>query len=332
MCGISLAVFGITAMEESLYRHFLRNPDTAPDDIHLRLHVEQDQAQEAVTRLSDLGVLRRTERGTIAPADPEVAVDRLTEARMAELYRQLQEVTRSRAVIADLRAEQGARTLPPQGVERMENVAEIRDRIDDLAFFAREEILSVEPYAALTPANIEHARPLDRRCLRRGVRVRSVVLKEALTDPLTVRYLLELAAQGAEIRVADDISERILVYDRRTALVPVDPADTSRGALVAQEEGLVANILALFEKIWNESTALTALVDGEVTGDGEGGLSEIEQQVLESMCKVGKDEIGARDLGISVRTYRRHVADLLKILDASSRAHAALLARERGWI
>jgi len=50
------------------------------------------------------------------------------------------------------------------------------------------------------------------------------------------------------------------------------------------------------------------------------------------MCKVGKDEIGARDLGISVRTYRRHVADLLKVLDASSRPHAALLARERGWI
>ncbi|MBB4887842.1 helix-turn-helix transcriptional regulator [Streptomyces netropsis] len=319
-------------MEESLYRHFLRNPDTAPDDIHLRLHVEQDQAHEAVTRLSELGVLRRTERGTVAPADPEVAVDRLTEVRMAELYRQLQEVTRSRTVIADLRAEQGARTLPPQGVERMENVAEIRDRIDDLAFFAREEILSVEPYAALTPANIEHARPLDRRCLRRGVRVRNVVLKEALTDPLTVRYLLELTAQGALIRVADDISERILVYDRRTALVPVDPADTSRGALVAQEEGLVANILALFEKIWNEATDLAALVDGDVTGDGEGGLSEIERQVLESMCKVGKDEIGARDLGISVRTYRRHVADLLKILDATSRPHAALLARERGWI
>ncbi|NEE26163.1 helix-turn-helix transcriptional regulator, partial [Streptomyces sp. SID7982] len=34
----------------------------------------------------------------------------------------------------------------------------------------------------------------------------------------------------------------------------------------------------------------------------------------------------------SVRTYRRHVADVLRILGATSRPHAALLARERGWI
>lgn len=42
--------------------------------------------------------------------------------------------------------------------------------------------------------------------------------------------------------------------------------------------------------------------------------------------------IGARDLGVSVRTYRRYVASILLILEASSRPQAALLARERGWI
>lgn len=35
---------------------------------------------------------------------------------------------------------------------------------------------------------------------------------------------------------------------------------------------------------------------------------------------------------MSVRTYRRHVADLMQTLGAASRAQAALLARERGWI
>lgn len=53
---------------------------------------------------------------------------------------------------------------------------------------------------------------------------------------------------------------------------------------------------------------------------------------MEEMCRVAKDETGARNLDISVRTYRRHVADVLRILGATSRPHAALLARERGWI
>ncbi|WP_405635541.1 DNA-binding response regulator [Streptomyces sp. NBC_01178] len=85
---------------------------------------------------------------------------------------------------------------------------------------------------------------------------------------------------------------------------------------------------------------------GEYTGDpaGTGGAgtgggkaagprpSGIERRVLMSMCTVGKDEAGARRLGVSVRTYRRHVADLMQTLGTASRARAALLARERGWI
>ncbi|WP_162793359.1 MULTISPECIES: hypothetical protein [Streptomyces] len=45
-----------------------------------------------------------------------------------------------------------------------------------------------------------------------------------------------------------------------------------------------------------------------------------------------KDEVGARQLGMSARTYPRHVADRLRTLGASSRPTAALLARERGCI
>lgn len=82
-------------------------------------------------------------------------------------------------------------------------------------------------------------------------------------------------------------------------------ADTSRGALLAHRGG-----------------------EGAATPRPSG----IERRVLVSMCTVGKDEAGARKLGVSVRTYRRHVADLMQMLGAASRAQAALLARERGWI
>ncbi|MDT0406950.1 response regulator transcription factor, partial [Streptomyces edwardsiae] len=67
------------------------------------------------------------------------------------------------------------------------------------------------------------------------------------------------------------------------------------------------------------------------SGAAPGGLSPMERRVLVAMCTVGKDEAGARELGVSVRTYRRHVAELMQTLGAASRAQAALLARERGW-
>ncbi|MCH0538170.1 helix-turn-helix transcriptional regulator [Streptomyces sp. MUM 203J] len=326
-----MAVFGVSAQEEELYRHFLRNPGTTADDIHLLLHDSPEHARRCLRRLRDMGLLQWVDGcddSVVSPVDPEVALTRLMDARMHELHQELMRVTRSRHVVDGLRAEQATRSYADPGIEQLENLSEIRDRIDDLAFFARDEILAVEPYRKLSPENIARSRPLDLRCLRRGVRIRNVVVRDVLDDPATSDYLRELVAHGAEIRVSESTSERLLVYDRATALVPLDPANTSRGALLARRSGLVANIIALFEKIWDASEDFEK-ADGGSRGCG---LSEMERRVLVAMCTVGKDEADARELGVSVRTYRRHVAELLQTLGAGNRAHAALLARERGWI
>ncbi|MBW5480949.1 hypothetical protein [Streptomyces bambusae] len=45
-----------------------------------------------------------------------------------------------------------------------------------------------------------------------------------------------------------------------------------------------------------------------------------------------QDDAGARELGISVRTYRGHIAQLLRRLGATSRAQGVLAARDRGWL
>ncbi|PJE96794.1 helix-turn-helix transcriptional regulator [Streptomyces carminius] len=328
-----MSVLGISAEEEETYRHFLRHPGTPADDIHLRIHTDQDTVRRCLDRLLELGLLRHEpDSGSVVPADPETAVTLLTDLRLRELYEELQRVTRSRHIVDALLAEQGPRAAAQQGVEQLGDLRRIRSRIDDLAFFARDEILSVEPYTELSPANIDHARPLDMRCLRRGVRIRSVVLRKALDHRPTRDYLRELVSHGAEVRVAEDVSERILVYDRRTALVPLDPADTSRGALLAHESGLVANIIALFDKIWDQAEDLLSVVGEDGRDREEYVPSGVERRVLDLMVSVGKDEVGARELGVSVRTYRRHVADLMRVLGAASRAQAALLARERGWI
>ena len=327
-----MSVFGVSGAEEELYRHFLRNPGTSAEDLHLLLRTDAPAARCLIGRLRELGLLQPGgDDGKIFPTDPEIALARLVALRLHALHQELQRVTRSRHVIDGLRAEQGARTCPPQGIEQLEGLAQIRNRIDDLAFFARDEILSVEPYTKLSPENIARSRPLDMRCLRRGVRIRNVVVHAALQDPATAGYLRELAANGAAIRVTASTAERLLVYDRRAALVPMDTNDTSRGALLAHRSGLVSNIIALFERIWDQAEDL-ARATGRREGPADEGLSETEQRVLISMCTGGKDETGARELGMSVRTYRRHIADLMQMLGAGGRAQAALLARERGWI
>jgi sugar-specific transcriptional regulator TrmB len=328
-----MSVLGLSPTEEEVYRHFLRNPRTSPHDLHVLLRSDRSSAGRIVARLREL-LLLQGEADDLWATDPDIAVPRLVEERLEDLHRELRHLAHTRPLLESLHRDRpapaGGQQASTTGIERLEDLRLVRGRIDDLAFFAREEVLSAEPYDALSKENIEHARPLDLRCLRRGVRIRNLVRAATLRDPATLAYLRELHAHGAEIRVAPEFSELMLIYDRHTALVPIDPGDTAKGALLARENGLVGNIITLFGRLWDAAEDFTALVDAGDAATPE--LSETQRQVLICMCEVPKDEAGARKVGVSLRTYRRHIADLMHLLDADNRAQAALLARERGWI
>ena len=53
---------------------------------------------------------------------------------------------------------------------------------------------------------------------------------------------------------------------------------------------------------------------------------------LDQLARGAKDEQLARTLGLSLRTVRRRVAELLDELEASSRFQAGVEAVRRGWI
>jgi DNA-binding CsgD family transcriptional regulator len=328
-----MAVLGLSADEERVYRRFLRHPRTPPEAETLAglLGIEPADAERAVARLRRLALLRPNGTpGQLVPADPETAVARLTERRLRALYLEIQRITQSRHILDALRAETGAATPAPRGIEQLADWPTIRSRIDDLAFLAREEILVVEPRARIPAAEIDHARRLAVRSLSRGVRMRTVVLRQALDHPGTVDYLREMVSHGGRVRVAEEVAEHLMVYDRHAALVPAEPPGTGRGALLAHNGGLVSHLVALFERIWEEAQSVSLLLHRPEADPPV--LSEAGRRVLTLMCTAGKDESAARDLGVSIRTYRRYVADVMQRLGATTRAQAALLARERGWI
>jgi DNA-binding CsgD family transcriptional regulator len=75
--------------------------------------------------------------------------------------------------------------------------------------------------------------------------------------------------------------------------------------------------------------------DGQVirlVGATDPPPSAAELLLLELLADGLKDEAVARALGVSVRTVRRMVAELMNRLDARSRFQAAILAKQRGWL
>ncbi|WP_181790496.1 hypothetical protein [Streptomyces phytophilus] len=307
--------------------------------MHVKLGIALHEMEQAMTRLVRLRLLRPGDRpGWFVPVDPEQVVARLTEMRLREMYQEIQRLTQSRHVLTTLRAETAAPADGGRagayggehGVEEIDEREELINRVEELNFFAREEIVSVEPGFHLITDEVLKRRAVEWRALKRGVRRRLVLPAGTLRYARVAEYVRELLARGGEVRVVEEISDQLVVYDGRVALMPKDPKNIDQGALMVRGRGLVSTLSGLFEKVWEQAEDVS--VELREAAEPVPELSEAELRVLRMMCEVGKDETGARDLGVSVRTYRRHIADVLRMLGASTRAQAALLARERGWV
>ncbi|MFF1867610.1 helix-turn-helix transcriptional regulator [Kitasatospora herbaricolor] len=314
-----------------MYRYFLRHPGHAAEAAGTAFGWDRDTVEEALERLQGKGLIRLSDKHTVLVSDPSVAVEWLVEQQLGELRNATDQVVAARKVIAALSEEHkhGLAETPVGEIERVDGVDAIRDRLADLAFFTFRELMALLPNR-WQPESIEQARQSDLRMLRRGIRWRTVVGPEAVADPATNAYLRELVALGGEVRFTDQAIRRMVIWDRGVAMVPVDPDDYQQATLVVRQAGLVANTVAWFEQVWESSRELPV-----EEGGGEGvppALSEVERRVLDVLTRTDKDEAAAREMGVSLRTFRRYIADIMLRLGAANRFQAGLLAKERGWI
>lgn len=335
-----LRFLGVDPDDEALYRLLLRRGGFGHAEVSRHLAHEAQQGiepQDVYRRLTSLGLATETPGGLLAPVSPAKAVEGLVERQVDRLRAQLEEEAITSGVVDSLLAEHeksladGSRPADIQSsVQHIEGMAAVRAVIDELTFFTRTESLTTSPTGVLSQDTIDHARVLDTRILRRGVHMRTLLASPALDDATTMSYARELTTKGAHVRISYQPLERLIICDRTAALTPIDPTHTSKGAILTRDPGLVAALVSLFERMWHTAHDLPVSEDADATSAAF--ASTMERQILQSLCTADKDETAARELGVAVRTYRKHVASVMQRLGASNRFQAALLARERGWV
>jgi DNA-binding CsgD family transcriptional regulator len=110
-----------------------------------------------------------------------------------------------------------------------------------------------------------------------------------------------------------------LVVTTRADAIAVAPAPD--GALCAETvAGTAVNTLlhALVDSLWDG-----ALPPANAEHIEEIGRDPVKLEILRLLENGAKDEVIARGLGVSLRTCRRHIAELLSAADAVSRFQAA---------
>jgi len=157
----------------------------------------------------------------------------------------------------------------------------------------------------------------------RGRRVRSIYPLRAMSES-AVALSVRVEA-GEEIRIVPNVPTRMLVIGASHALIP-EPLGTEEATrIMVRQRGIVDALVLLFEELWRRASPLT-------------DLQEIPRRetarrfLLEQLALGAQDEQIARRLGMSLRTVRRRVAELMSELGAESRFQAGVEAARRGWL
>lgn len=156
--------------------------------------------------------------------------------------------------------------------------------------------------------------------------VRKLFSPAVLADERSREHLREVMGGGVRVRIAATaLPHETIVIDRRFAILAGLHAPEGREYTLTTASGLVGGVYALFEAAWETATDLTAFLHGD-----QPRLDAESRKVLRALGSGATDERAARELGMSLRTYRRRVAELLNALDAGSRFQAGMRAGELG--
>ncbi|MFF0413108.1 response regulator transcription factor [Kitasatospora sp. NPDC004745] len=215
---------------------------------------------------------------------------------------------------------------PPQ-LQVIATLPEVRAALDRASAECRSEVLTSQPGGgSRVPAAMEDALRRDRVLLARGVRMRTLYHHTARFNGPSQAYVEAATALGAEYRTAHELFGRLIVFDRELAFLPLD--DGSWGALVVRQEALVAYLCEIFEQTWTLARPFA-----EAAEDGFGQVAqELDQTIVRMLAAGLKDEAIARRLGMSLRTARRHIADIMDELAADSRFQAGVAAARAGLL
>ncbi|QMU71706.1 helix-turn-helix transcriptional regulator [Streptacidiphilus sp. P02-A3a] len=314
--------------EIAVYRWTARHEHVDLQDTARELGLTPEAVGTALRSLTMMGLLRAdaSDPDRLRMVDPDLVVATKTASLESAIHQQQTRLDQIRERFGSLRShylEALSRTNEIEVIARME---EVRGALTRASADCGEEMLASQPGGNRVPKVLEEALSRDRAMLSRGVRMRTLYHHTARFNGPSQAYVAALSPLGAEYRTAHELFGRLIIYDRRVAFIPERSA--TWGAVVIREPSIVEYLCSVFEQAWTQAQPFS-----EAAADGlEAVAKDIDRSILRLLAAGLKDETIARRLGMSLRTARKHIADIMALLGAQSRFQAGVLAAARGLL
>ncbi|MGH3934303.1 MAG: LuxR C-terminal-related transcriptional regulator [Pseudonocardiaceae bacterium] len=315
----------------AVYHMLLQNPELDIGELSEGLRISPEAAMAAMSDLKRLALVHPSwdEPGKLHPVNPEIGLHALLADQEAMLNDRRRDIEQARLAVARFTAEHSHwRTVRNRvDIECLDGIDAIRNRIDELAASARSEIVAFS-MGIQSLDTMEAGRLVDQSALERGLRLRSIYLQSIRNHSPSKAHAQWLVEQGAEVRIAPVLPLRMVIFDRSTALLPIDPESSRTGAVLLSGKGPLTALLHLFEQAWEIAIPLGDPAPPAAAEE----FDETERTVVRLLGEGLTDEAVARKLGVSLRTVRRMMARLMRQLGTRSRFETGVSAARLGLL
>jgi DNA-binding CsgD family transcriptional regulator len=261
----------------------------------------------------------------LVPTPPQEVMTRLLRGLHAEVSASR---TRVGAAVAAVEwyAGLGGREQPPaerSAIRVLDGLPRIRAAVDEATAACVSEVLTVQPGGIRREDELAEGLHRGLEMRRRGVRMRDLYTHVARHGQGLHTYL-ELMGEAAEARTLDEVTERLILFDRTVAFIPANADRTV--ALELRHPALVQYLVTVFERLWRLAIPLTS----PLPKTGIDGITHRERSIAALLAEGHQDAAVAERLGISVRTCRAHIARLSETLGAASRTQLGVRIAQAG--
>jgi hypothetical protein len=304
-------------------------------DIELALEelpLSREQLTESVGTLLDLKLLRANSRmDHVVPRRPDMAAAEavwpledtiLKWQRTAHQVREEFDDLMSVYLTVENRKQHAA-----DAIDTLPDRQSLDSLLDMAANSCTTEVLIMQPGGGRPREEFETSLLRYRPALDRGVRVRTLYQHSARFDVGTRTHVEESAEWGAECRMVPELTDGLVVVDGSIAFTVAAQPPPGLGAVVVRNPALVAFFCRFFERFWENGTPYTG--EAKAPDDERVLANAVRGAIIRMLVQGARDETIARRLGISVRTCRRHVAELMEQIGAKSRLQAGYLLAGR---
>jgi sugar-specific transcriptional regulator TrmB len=323
-------VLGIVELEERAYRWLLAHPRSTLREIAQALSLSARKTQRLLDAIEAKGLTTHSPEHPCRylPAAPDMALQALIMQRQKDLQS-------ARAAASALQEQVAAQRHGEQ-----EQVIElITSREAEAQVFehmhrtAQEEVITLIRWpgrvSRLDVPSDEHGNS-QREALARGVKFRSIVDAEFLAVPGAVERIRADMKTGEDVRVFPSLPFKLLVADRRIAIIPLNLQQPGSPVLLVRSSTLLDALCVLFDMLWDRAAPIGIghAAMGETDTPTARWIKEVED-LLPLLAAGMNDKAIAHELGLSLRTLNRRIGDLSKGLDARTRFQAGWLAALR---